>query len=628
MTRAAHIASAILALATLALNAVAVNFRAIGPSQWPANKPFQIQYVVDDKSDDVQLPDMSGFELLYGPATSVSSSVSYINGSRTSTYQKTYTYTLLAAKPGTYSLGPATVRVGGKAYKSNGLKITISKEQEDPAAQTTSSRRNSSGEASRSRSDAGQESVYVRTIVNKTRVREQEAITLSYKIYFAGVRGVQLASNPEIPDFAGFLKQEVDLQQPQETTETINGRPYTVATLYKAQLYPQHSGEISIPPVDFEVLIPVKQQRRGSVFDDFFDSYTNVQRTLRAQGVTIQVDALPQADKPSNFSGGVGHFTLTPSISSTDLVTNSPVTIRLDITGNGNIKLVKTPDIRWPEGFEAYDAKVTNSYRNTDEGMTGTKSIEYLAIPRESGDYTVAPITLSYYNSQTGHYETLSTPEYHLHVKKGNASSATTVQDYSDQEAIRQVANDVRYIHTSPIKLTSETSGTSQASQASHSSPTSPAGEASTPLWAVLLAYLLPLIAAIVAAILLRRRIRLNADVVGSRSRRAGRVAQKRLKEAERLLKENDAAHFYEEIERAILSYLSDRMALSMADMNKEQIAELLRTRGADEARIKDTLEVISTAEFARYAPSTSSDMHTLYQSTVTLINQLEETTL
>ncbi|MBR1716153.1 MAG: protein BatD [Paludibacteraceae bacterium] len=585
----------------------AVDFRAVGPSQVPVNQSFQIQYIVDEKCNDIQIPSMPGFELLAGPFTSTASSFSFVNGKRTSTYQKTFTYTYSATKEGTYTIGAATVDIKGRKYRSNGLKITVVREQEPQAATTSSRTNDDSSRPQRTQTAQSAPSIFMRTEVNKTHAHEQEPVTLCYKLYFVGVNDVQLAGVTKMPDFDGFLKQESDLEQLESHVETYNGRQYNVAVVYKNQLYPQHSGDITITPAHFEVVYTTPGAERDP-FGQMFGYQEH--KTLKAPAVTIHVDALPQEDRPKSFSGGVGHFTMTPSISSTELNTNEPITLKLDISGSGNMKLIKTPDVKWPEGFESYDPKVSNSYQTTDSGMSGTKSIEYMAIPREPGDYTLPPVTLTYYDSEAGAYKTLTTPSYQLHINRGQQRKDTEVSDYS-QEDIKQLATDVRYIHTNDLPALEPNSAMPPAIQVG-----------SFGWW---LCYLIPFIIAIIVLIAMRRYIQANADLNQVRYRKANKVAQKRLRNAKKLMDENQTGAFYEEIERAAMSYLSDRLTIPTAELNKETISQILAQKNVPEPLIKETEQVLSTAEFARYAPSMNQDMNTLYSRTVELINQLEE---
>ena len=603
----------LLCIAVGTVRADDVVFRATAPSQVIVGKPFQLTYSVNQRSKDLRAPEIADFDVLAGPYTSTSSSTSFVNGKRTSSFSQTYTYTLMAQREGTFTIAPASIRVSGSEYTSNGVRITVLPEDEQPQPAQQQSNNNTQQQQTQQNSNSGSvsnENLFIRTIVSKTRVHEQEAVLLSYKLYFAGVDVAQFTNNTKLPEFTGFLKQDLEQGEIQTELEHYNGRNYQTATLYRTLLYPQHSGDIKIDPASFEAVLRVQTRAQvRSIFDDFFGTYTNVTRTITASGVTIHVDELPSG-KPASFSGGVGHFTLTPSISQTELQTNDAVTILLDITGTGNMKLLKTPAVDWPEGFEPYDPKVTNNFKTTAAGVSGTKSIEYLAIPRASGDYTIPPVTFSYFDTQDDSYKTLSTPEYTIRVKKGanEQNGNAVVNNYVNKEDIKQLGSDIRYINTTAPVLHPK-----RADLVEYGS------------LAFRLLYIVPLCVALLLFVVFRKQIRENADITRMRYKHANKVAQKRLKKAGKLLKENQKEAFYEEIERAAWTYLSDRLSIPTADLNKDNIASILREKGVAEELVKEVNNVLSTAEFARYAPSSDHTMDDLYKTTSRLIDRLEE---
>ena len=593
-----------------------VEFRAQAPSQVIVGKPFQLTYSVNQRAKDLQAPEFADFDYLAGPYTSQSSSTSFVNGKRTSSFNLTYTYTLMATKEGTFTLPPATITVDRQQYTSNGVRITVlppDQPQQTQTSQSSQPRQSSQSSQTGASAQTSSDNIFIRTIVTKTKVHEQEALLLSYKLYFAGVDVAQFTNNTKLPDFTGFLKQELEQGEIQTELEHYNGRNYQTAVLYRTLLYPQHSGDIKIEPATFEAVLRVQTRAQvRSIFDDFFGSYTNVTKPLTAPGATIHVDALP-AGKPIGFSGGVGTFTMASSISGTDLKTNEAVTIKIDIKGTGNMKLLKTPAIDWPEGFEAYDPKVTNNFKTTTSGVSGTKQIEYLAIPRAGGDYTIPAVKYSYFDTQEKTYKTLTTPEYTIHVQRGanDADNNAVVQNYVNKEDVKQFGSDIRYIHTN--------SSLSNASSSRASSPLITFG--SLAFW---LCYLIPFVIAVILLIVFRKRIKENADITRVRYKKANKVAQKRLKTAKQLMANGDKAKFYEEIERAALSYLSDRLSIPTADLSKENIAEILRAKGISDELIANVNNLLTTAEFARYAPSADSQMQSLYDQTTEIINTLE----
>ena len=592
-----------------------VVFKAQAPKQVIVGRPFQISFTVNQRSRDLQAPEFTDFDVLSGPYSSTSSSTSFTNGHMTSSYEQTYTYMLMAQKAGTFTIGPATIKVSGERIQSNGVRIEVLPEDQQAQQsnqQSAVSRQNAqSNQSSQSgQTSASSENLFVRTIATKTRVHEQEALMVTYKLYFANVDVAQLTNNIKLPEFTGFLKQDLEQGEIQTELEHYNGRNYQTAVLYRTILYPQHSGDIAIDPAHFEAIIRVQtQQRVRSIFDDFFGSYTNVAKSLTAPGVTIHVAPLPNG-KPAGFSGGVGKFTLTPSISQTEVQANEAVTIKLDISGAGNMKLLKTPAIDWPEGFEPYDPKVTNNFKTTTSGVSGTKSIEYLAIPRSGGDYTIPAVQFSYFDIEDKAYKTLSTPEYTIRVKRGaNEQEAVSYQPsavgYTQKEDIKQLGTDIRYIDTKEPKGNTEYRI-----------------QNTDFIWVW---YAAPSLIALILLIIMRKQIKENADITRVRYKRANKVAQKRLKAAAKALKANDKDAFYAAIEQAAWTYLSDRLSIPTADLNKDNITAILTQKGVSDALIADVKKVLSTAEFARYAPSTDHGMDDLYTATTNLINNLED---
>lgn len=595
----------------LGLLAEDVQFRAQAPNRVIAGKPFQLTYTINQRARDLQPPEFNGFDYLAGPYTSQSSSTSFVNGKRSSTFTLTYTYTLMGLDPGDFTIGPASITCDGQKYTSNGVRITVLPPDQNPQPSNQSSQSSQSGStgSTSSTSSARSGDIFVRTVVTKTNVYEQEALQVSYRLYVAGVDFAQMGNTIKLPEFTGFLKQELELGDRQFELEHYNNRNYQAVTLVSYLLYPQHAGDLKIEPAQFEAILREQVRRQSrSIFDDFFGTYENVSRSLTAPATTIHVKALPNG-KPANFSGGVGQFTLTPSISTTDLQANDAVTLTIDIKGSGNMKLLKTPSVDWPEGFEPYDPKVTNNYKTTASGYSGSKTIEYLAIPRAAGQYTIPALSFSYFDIQSGQYKTLSTPEYTLNVRRapGQAANEGEAQTYTavNKENIKELGTDIRYINPNMPPVNNRVASSALS------------------IKALLFIDLIVLVLAMLIYIIFRRYMRENADASHMRYKRASKVAQKRLKLAQTLLTGDNSA-FYAEIEKAAFSYLSDRLRIPTAELTKDNIADLLRQKGVDNALIDQVTDVLSTAEFARYAPTSGSEKQALYDATVNIINLLE----
>ena len=605
----------ICSMALITYAADAVEFKASAPAQVIMGKPFQLTYSVNQRAKDLRAPEFVDFDYIAGPYTSQSSSTSFVNGKRTSSFTLTYTYTLMPNKEGAFTLPPATIKVDGEQYTSNGVRITVLPPDEPTHAGAA---RQQSGNVSastqqREAANVNAENIFMRTLASKTKVHEQEVILLTYKLYFAGVDVAQFTNNTRLPEFKGFLKQELEIGEIQTELEHYNGRNYQTAVIYRTLLFPQRSGDIVIDPAQFEAVLRVQNRAQvRSIFDDFFNSYTTVAKPLTAPSVTIHVSELPSG-KPAGFSGGVGQFAINSRISNTDLQANEAVTLTLTIQGAGNMKLLKTPAVDWPEGFEVYDPKVTNNFKNSLSGVSGTKTIEYLAIPRAGGTYTIPAVQFAYYDTQADTYKTLSTPEYTLNIARSanEESSAAVVNNFVQKENIQQFGSDIRYIYTNDQPRFIQ-----QASSLTFGS---------LAFWAW---YGAPSLLAAILFFLFRKQIKENADITRVRYKKANKVAQRRLKAAEKLLKENQKEAFYEEIERAAWTYLSDRLSIPTAQLNKENIAQILSNKGVSQTVIGELHRVLTTAEFARYAPTSDHAMQDMYNDTTNIINQLENAKL
>jgi hypothetical protein len=442
----------LLILSTLIVRAQEpVRFNVSAPSTVILDKPFQLVYSVNASGRDLRVPELNGFDVLAGPFESHSSSMQIINGKSSSSVSVSYTYTLQAQKTGTFTIPSASITVAGQKYTSTGVAIKVL-----PADASTSSKAKGGQSSGSDAQGISNENVFIRTSVSNANVYEQEAILVTYKLYTL-VDVVQCV-NKKMPDFNGFMKQDIELSQNKQFSyENSNGKNYGTVVLYQVLLYPQRSGVIDIEKANFEAAIRVQNKTSvRSIFDDFFDSYTNVSKNLIAPGLKINVKALP-GNKPASFNGTVGRFTLNSSITTDQVKENDAVTIKVNIAGTGNMKLIKNPEIKFPDGFEVYDPKVSNNFKTTNSGITGTKTIEYLFIPRHSGDFEIPSGEFTYFDIQDKTYKTLQTPAYKLKVLKGDGGEGSTVVgNYIDKEDVKQLGKDIRYIQTDNFELSKE----------------------------------------------------------------------------------------------------------------------------------------------------------------------------
>jgi BatD DUF11 like domain len=609
MRRKIFLFSVLMTLSVVSLmGADAVKFTAIGPSTVVVDKPFQLVYTVNASCKDLRAPEMNNFDVLAGPFESHSQSIQMINGKTTSSLAVSYTYTLQAQKVGTFTIPSASITVEGQKYMSNGLSIKVlpADNSSSKAQQGNQSNAGAGNSAASQASNIPSENIFIKTNVSKTNVYEQEAILVTYKLYT--LMDVVQCGNKKMPDFNGFLKQDIDQpQNKQFAYENFNGKNYGTVVLYQVLLYPQHAGVIEVSKATFEALIRVQNRANvKSIFDDFFDTYTNVTRNVIAPSVKVTVNPLP-ANKPASFSGTVGHFTMSPSISADQVKANDAITIKINISGTGNMKLIKTPVIKFPDGFETYDPKVSNNFKTTTSGVTGSKNIEYMVIPRHSGDFEIPSSEFSYFDIQDKAYKTLRTPTYKVKVQKGEGGeNNAVVGTYVSKEDVKQLGKDIRYIHSDEVVLKKE----------------------ETALFGTFISwlfYLVPLLLSGLLFVFFRKQAKENSDLSLVKNKKANKIAQKRLKLAQKLLQEGKKDLFYEEVLKALWAYLSDKLGISLSNLTKEHVQSELYSKGVDETIYSRILEILNTCEFARYAPTADQrDMGNLYDDTIKVISELE----
>jgi hypothetical protein len=597
----------LLIFSALTINVFAqqVVFKAFARQPIIVGEPFQIVYEINANGQGFRAPEFDNFDVLAGPFTSSSSEVSFVNGQQSVSISNSYTFTLLARSAGTFSIAPASITVGGKKLSSNGLSIKVLPPDENSKPKQQQNSTNAAPVISSN-------DLFIKTIVSRTKVFEQDAVLLTYKLYINPSIDLANCRAKKIPDFEGFMKQEIEIPSNQSYNyENVEGRNFATADLYKIILYPQKSGTLRIDAANFDAVLRIENRRiqPRSIFDQFFnDPYIDVNRSISAPAATINVTNLPSG-KPASFSGAVGQFSLTPSISAQNVKANEAITLKIVISGSGNMKMITNPEIKFPASCEVYDPKVTNDFKTTASGVSGTKTIEYTAIPRQQGNYEIPAAAFSYFDTNSEIYKTLQIPEYKLHIDKSDGVSTTIVGgNISNKEEIKQLGNDIRYINTKNFKLKKE----------------------ETPLFGTVTAwfmYVIPLFVALLLFFIFRKKVKENADLKLMRNRRANSVAVKRLKEAKKLLDAGKKDAFYEETLKSIWNYLSDKLNISSAELTKEKVGELLAEKGAADETIKQLNDTLNTCELARYAPNTGQqEMGNLYENAINLLGKIEET--
>ena len=571
------------------------------PSHVAAGENFRVAYTIN--TSDVEEFRMGGvqdgLEVIAGPYTSSQSSYQMINGHTSSSSSVTITYTLYAAKNGSFTIGASHALVGGKRLSSRPVKIQVSGH-----AQRTNGAPNMHGQNSydqphmRSAGSAISGSdLFIKVSASKKRVHEQEPILLTYKVY-TQVDLTQLEG--KMPDLKGFHTQEVPLPQ-QKTfhTETVNGRPYKCVTWSQYVMYPQMTGRLEIPSITFKGIV-VQQNRNVDPMEAFFNGgsgYVEVKKDIKAPGITLQVDPLPQ--RPANFSGGVGKFNISASLDKKEVKAGEPITLRVVVGGIGNLKLLKQPVVNFPKDFDKYDAKVTDKTRLTANGVEGNMVYDFLAVPRNQGSYTIPSVELTYYDTSKNAYKTIKTQPFKVEVEKGDGTSAES-EDFASQD---------KDIHT--IKL---------GKVVQHK-----ADEMFFGSFGYWISLLMPLIAFVVLLIVFRRRAIENADIVKKRSNRAGKIATKRLRLANKLMLQGKQGEFYDEVMRALWGYMSYKLNMPAEKLNRDNIRETLGRHFVDDATIEKFTTAQDECEFERYAPGDAAgNMNRTFESAMTAIMDIE----
>ena len=580
-----------------------ITFTASAPEVVVSGDQFRLTFSINSqKIKDFRAPNIKGLEVLMGPSRSTQSSTQIINGNVTSTKSTTFTYILMAEKEGTYSIPGATIVADGNNYTSNSVSVKVL-----PPDQSTGTASNN-GRTSRNQANNGkisEKELFITATASKTSVYEQEAILLTYKIY-TQVNLTQL--HGDMPDLKGFHTQEVELSsQKQWSLEHYNGRNYNTTVYSQYVLFPQQSGKLEIPSITFEGTVS-QLVASDDPFDAFFNggsNYVNIKKNIVAPKLTIDVKQLP-AGKPANFSGGVGEFTISSSINTQELKTNDAVTIKLVISGTGNMKLINTPEVGFPQDFEIYDPKVDNNFNLTREGLSGSKVIEYLAIPRHAGNYTIPAIEFVYFDLKSKTYKTLKTDPYTLNVAKGEGNASQVVSNFTSKEDLKVLGKDIRYIKTGDTNL-------------------SPKGNYFFGSTAYYMWYLIPLALFIAFMIVYRKQAIENANVAKVRTKKANKVATKRMKNAGKLLAEKNTSAFYDEVLKALWGYISDKMNMPVSQLSKDNIEEELIRHNVSEEQIKDFIGTLNECEFARYAPGNQNEaMDKVYSSAIDVISKME----
>ena len=595
----------LLLVLTVALQAFAMSaqLRVEVPAVVSLDEQFNVTFIYEGENSPSGFEWSQGddFQLVWGPQQGRSTSIQIINGKRTRSSQFTYTYILTPKKTGSFTIPAGTVTVKGKTYSTGPQTITVVAEGA------------SSGSGQRARGQSGtsvdiqDEDLFLSLTLSKRNVVVGEPVTATLKLY----QRVNIAGfeDARFPSFNGFWNQEIEAPTNIEFhRESRDNKIYNTALLRKYILIPQQSGTLTIDPAELVCLVNVRTVSSGSVsiFDEFFDEYRTVRKRISTPSYKVNVSPLP-AGAPSSFKGGVGQFRISASLSKDSLRTHDAASLIVKISGNGNVSLLEEPDVVFPPDFEVYDTKVSEQV-DKNSGMSGSKTYEFPFIPRSAGDFAIAPIKYSYYDIKAGKYVTVETPLIPFSVAKGNESesSGAVMMPGVTQRGVKDLNQDIRFINTKDPKL-------------------SPKGDffAGSALFWILAALMA---AASVGAYFLMSFIAARkADVAGSKNRGANRMARKRLRKASEYLSQNIHSAFYEELHKALTGYVSDKLNMSVAELSRERISEMLTAAGVPSEVTDKFMAIMDACEFARYSPdSGNAAMSAHYKEAVEVISSID----
>ncbi|MCO5946835.1 BatD family protein [Mucilaginibacter flavidus] len=563
---------------------------------------FQVDFSVNGNAEGFNPPAFSSFQVLSGP--NVSSSMESING-RT-TVSSSYSYILMGAKIGDFTIGPAFIVVNGKTLTSSAIKIKVVKGQ---PVQQQAGQQSTGGEPQVPMGNSGalSKQIFLKAVVDKDNVYQGQQLTVSFRLYTR--IGIDDSRLDKVPDLTGFWNEDIknpqQQQQVQWKVETLKGLKYNTADIKQTILFPEHSGNITIDP--FEMTFLVRQPvHSNDIMDQFFGgSFQQVKYKAKSTPVVIHVKPLPDAGKPDSFTGAVGTFSIESSIDKTELKANEPLNYRVKVTGAGNIKLLKTVNTNFPADFEKYDPKISDTTKELITGVTGSRIYNYLLIPRHQGDYNIDPLKFSYFNPANNRYVTLTAKGFKIKVNKGVAESNVTALAGADKQDLKMLGKDIRYIKTGDTTLSQPGDGFFGSA-----------------VFYVLLA--LGPIACIGAFNYRNRMLRLNSDIVGVKNRRAAKLAAKHLANAQKQLQANNTSAFYEDTFKGLYGYLSDKLNIPYANLDRATIASALSARINDEPLVNRVLETLDLCEMARFAPVTHISKQEVFEKAKGIIGDIE----
>jgi hypothetical protein len=577
-----------------------------------AGEQFEVTYAITAQPSGFKPPEFKNFNLIGGPSTSSSSSVQFINGKVIQNTTISYTYYFTANSPGTFTVEPAKATVDGKSYFSNGFTIEVvanAKQGSNPQENKQNAQQQSATQGNNRNvvAESGNDDIFVRVIIDRNSLYQGEHLIATIKLF--SKLNISAIENVEYPPFTGFFRQDIETPPLRALErENVNGQIYATGVIQRMVLYPQKSGDIIIDPFTLQCVVQMQVKgRQRSIFDDFWGPQVQeTRKKVKSVPLKVIVKPLPFGS-PASFHGAVGNFTFKASVDKTDVKTNDAISLKVSVSGNGNIKMIEPFDIKFPTDFETYDPKVAINANTSVNGVSGTKTFEYLIIPRHSGNFKIPAIEFTYFDTQLKQYKTLSSNEIDIAVQRGANESATTVISGVSKEDVKFLGKDIQYIKTQNPSFNKKGEflfGTLQ-------------------FW---LYYLISIAVFVFLVVFWHNRIRENANILVVRNKRANKVARKRLQDAHAYMRDNKGEEFHENILKALWGYMSDKLSIPVSELSRDKVKDEIGNRNIEPQLVQQFLQILDTCEFARYAPTESaSQMENVYNEAISVITKIEQ---
>jgi hypothetical protein len=590
----------IFAASWASLKAQDVEFTVSAPNVVAVGEQFRLIFRINARPQELKPPTFENFYILAGPSTSTSSSIQVINGQMTQTYEFSYTYVLEATTEGQFTIDPATATVSKREYSTQPITIEVVKGTTGQSP--TSRQQQSPGTQDQQSSDAAE--MFVAVEFDRQSAYRGQPILATIKIYTR--ENISGFEEVKFPSFTGFWSQEVET--PNNVTfqrVNVDGRIYNMGVLKKYLLFPQRSGDITIEPFEIVVLAQQRSGRAQSIFDEFFGSFQTIKKRLVSKATSLKIKDLP-SNAPSSFTGAVGKYNLEATLDKSEAKTNEAVNLKIRIAGSGNLRLIESPKVEFPGGFEVFDPKISDKINTTTQGATGSRTFDYVAIARGPGKFDLGSIEFSYFDPMQEKYVSLKSKSLSLAIEAdGSEQSGMQIVGFG-REDIRFIGQDIRFIKVDGFKL--KLNGKLLF--------------ASTTYYAYILIVVL-LFA--VSFWWIKQRRDLMGNIALVRTRKANRVAKRRLKLAQNHLNTLNTEQFHEELLKAMWGYITDKLSIPVSNLSYDRAKEALIANGVSETDIDEFLRIITVCEYARYAPKGElSQMSVLYQNAIDLISKLE----